>query len=239
MAVVLLCRHGETEANAAGILQGQSDSLLTELGRSQALLLGSAVARRLAASGGLPPCPFIYSSDLSRAVDTAAAVVAACSGHIELKLQQDARLRERRLGPFQGRTQDDCQACYPKTWGDFLREGEAFLREPPQPKEAGADANGGIESVSDMRTRAVAVLNEIASAHPQQTTVVVSHGGLVNMAISTLTAPKGAIPHIGNCSISVLRREANGTWVADVIGDSDHVQRGLRDESNVDAPAVR
>lgn len=239
MAVVLLCRHGETEANAAGILQGQSDSVLTELGRAQAVLLGIAVARRLAASGGLPPCPFIYSSDLSRAVDTAAAVVAACSGHIELKLQQDARLRERRLGPFQGRTQDDCQRCYPKAWEAFLREGEAFLRDPAQPKEAGADANGGIESVSDMRSRAVAVLNEIASTNPQQTTVVVSHGGLVNLAISTLTAQRSALPHIGNCSISVLRREANGTWVADVIGDSDHVQRGLRDESNVDAPAVR
>jgi broad specificity phosphatase PhoE len=90
-----------------------------------------------------------------------------------------------------------------------------------------------------MRSRAVAVLNEIASTNPQQTTVVVSHGGLVNLAISTLTAQRSALPHIGNCSISVLRREANGTWVADVIGDSDHVQRGLRDESNVDAPAVR
>ncbi|MBT8446588.1 MAG: histidine phosphatase family protein, partial [Gammaproteobacteria bacterium] len=41
MLRIHLVRHGETDANAGGIIQGQSESHLTELGESQAAALGA------------------------------------------------------------------------------------------------------------------------------------------------------------------------------------------------------
>ena len=227
--VILVTRHGETEANAQGVLQGQSESALTALGRRQAELLGSEIAKRLA-GGHLPPAaPIIYSSDLSRAVDTASAVAIACGG--SLQLQKDFRLRERRLGPFQGKTQDECRVQFPLTWASFVGD-----QKGPKKAENGAQENGGVEASLDMRKRAVDVFEEIALAHAGQTVVVVSHGGLVNAAVGTL-AEQRELPHIGNCSISVLRRLVNARhslWVADTIGESDHVARSARDVGNVD-----
>ena len=68
--ILLLCRHGQSEWNAAGRVQGQSlvAAGLTELGRWQA----ERLAARLAAS----PVDALYSSDLLRAVETAEIVAA-------------------------------------------------------------------------------------------------------------------------------------------------------------------
>ena len=60
--MLILARHGQTEANGRGLLLGRAESPLTELGRAQAAALGRVLtAHRL------------ISSPLSRALDTAAA----------------------------------------------------------------------------------------------------------------------------------------------------------------------
>jgi broad specificity phosphatase PhoE len=74
-------------ANKEGILQGQSDWQLSDLGVQQAEAVGNALK-----SGKFDAA---VSSDLSRARDTADAI---CQHHIGLALQQDAVLRERALG---------------------------------------------------------------------------------------------------------------------------------------------
>jgi broad specificity phosphatase PhoE len=63
LIVLFLVRHGQTAANAAGLLLGRADPPLTELGRRQA----SAIA------GALPAPSRLISSPLQRARDTAAA----------------------------------------------------------------------------------------------------------------------------------------------------------------------
>ena len=47
--MLLLCRHGETEANKEHIIQGQSESDLTATGRAQAAALGQELSRRIGA----------------------------------------------------------------------------------------------------------------------------------------------------------------------------------------------
>ena len=98
MTTVLLLRHGETEANAAGVLQGQSESDLTARGKRQAAALGEALKARVS-NENIRVSPTIYASDLRRASDTAQAVADAIGG---ASVACDPRLRERRLGPFQG-----------------------------------------------------------------------------------------------------------------------------------------
>ena len=63
---VYLVRHGETEENKTGIIQGQLDTRLNETGRGQAQILAEA----------LKDVPFshAFTSDLSRAADVGASV---------------------------------------------------------------------------------------------------------------------------------------------------------------------
>src|SRR5436309_3671247 len=73
---LILVRHGETTWNAEQRIQGQLDAELSPRGREQA----AGVARFLAAK----PIAAIYSSDLSRARETAAVIAAAVSLPVQL-----------------------------------------------------------------------------------------------------------------------------------------------------------
>jgi broad specificity phosphatase PhoE len=87
---IFLVRHGETDANAARVLQ-TPDAELSARGREQAWRL----ARRLREAG----VARVLSSDLRRAAQTAEALAAATGAPLEL----DARLQERNFGALRGR----------------------------------------------------------------------------------------------------------------------------------------
>ena len=95
MTTLLLARHGETDWNREFRIQGSSDIELNELGRQQAQFLAQELTD--------VDLDAIYSSDLSRAQATAAAV-AATHG-LDVKL--DPRLRERSFGSWEGLTRED------------------------------------------------------------------------------------------------------------------------------------
>ncbi|MEI6207693.1 MAG: histidine phosphatase family protein [Desulfuromonadales bacterium] len=86
-----IARHGETEWNLAGKLQGHRDSPLTEKGRQQAVALAAALNNRQITR--------VYSSDLGRAVQTARTVAE----RLRVELIQDERLRERNFGDLEGK----------------------------------------------------------------------------------------------------------------------------------------
>src|SRR5688500_1044189 len=87
-----LIRHGESEGNRAGLLQGQRDYPLSARGRQQ--------AQRLAERLGTVRFDALYSSDLTRALDTARAVSAT----IGLPVTLDPGLREIDYGAWSGLT---------------------------------------------------------------------------------------------------------------------------------------
>ena len=90
--VLLLARHGETDWNAEGRLQGHTDRPLNEYGRRQAAVL----AERLAGDG----IDAVYASDLARARDTAEIVAS----RLGLPVTLDEALRERDWGTWEGLT---------------------------------------------------------------------------------------------------------------------------------------
>src|SRR4029078_6301282 len=92
MATLLLVRHGETDWNAPGRLQGHTDRPLNDYGRRQ--------ARELADRLGDDGIAAIYASDLSRAKETAEIVGA----RLGLPVVIDADLRERNWGSWEGLT---------------------------------------------------------------------------------------------------------------------------------------
>ena len=89
---IIAIRHGETAWNVASRLQGQLDVPLNERGQAQAQLTAQSL---------LEDRPdVLYSSDLSRARDTARAIAEA----LDLPLHEHASLRERHFGIWQGQT---------------------------------------------------------------------------------------------------------------------------------------
>src|SRR3982751_5651517 len=95
MATLLLARHGETDWNASGRLQGHTDRPLNDYGRRQ--------ARELADRLGDDGIAAIYASDLSRAKETAEIV----GERLGLPVVIDADLREKNWGNWEGLTGDE------------------------------------------------------------------------------------------------------------------------------------
>lgn len=188
---LVLLRHGQTDHNATGRMQGHLDSRLTPEGFAQATRVAPEIAR-------LKPHR-IVSSDLRRAADTADVVSAACGVPVEI----DPRLRETHLGEWQGRTVPDIERAWPgaiATW----RSDPAWA--PP-----------GGESRVEVVRRCTPVVEEIddrlADESEASTVVLVAHGGMIagvvcgllGMAIESWPAIGG----LGNCRWAALSRRSD------------------------------
>jgi broad specificity phosphatase PhoE len=157
---VILVRHGETEWNLNGRIQGHSDSALTTLGGEQ----GRRVAERLASE----KIAAVYASPASRARDTG-ELIAAPHG-LTVQLVDD--LRERSYGRYEGLTLAEIAD----------RDRAALERWLPHPnREELAPPEG--ETQPEMSRRAMAALREIAARHPGETVAVATHGGPIKSAV--------------------------------------------------------
>jgi broad specificity phosphatase PhoE len=99
VTTLLLVRHGETDWNAERRWQGHTDVPLNARGREQA----HALAEELAAE----PPDVIYTSDLSRALETAEIV----GGMLGLAVVADPDLREIDVGSREGLTAEQVGDC--------------------------------------------------------------------------------------------------------------------------------
>lgn len=158
MTRLLLARHGQTARNAAGRYQGQTDIPLNETGRRQA----QALAQRLASEA----IDAIYASDLQRAQATA-ELAAAPHG---LRVQTEPRLREITFGAWEGLTYEEIKERDPErltAWYD-----DPLHTSPPDG-----------ETLSQVAERVEAALEEIVQAHPDETVLIVAHGGTLRLTI--------------------------------------------------------
>ena len=107
---LFLVRHGESEWNLAGRVQGQAVEAggLTQFGRTQA----ERAASSLAGCGALS----VVSSDLTRARETAEII----AGRLRLSVSFDAELREQDFGVYQGKTVAD-GSWFDQLWVDPFR----------------------------------------------------------------------------------------------------------------------
>lgn len=97
-----MMRHGQTEANAAEIMAGSTDSPLTELGREQA-----RQAQQIVNMLKQKPTR-IYHSNLSRARDTASIVNEV----LNVELIEDPNLAEICAGDMEGRPWSECMGIF-------------------------------------------------------------------------------------------------------------------------------
>ena len=154
-----LIRHGEAYTNVEAVIGGmRGDRGLTERGIAQA----AALARRLAT--GEIAADVLYASTLPRTRATAEHVAAA----LKLTITWDDELHELRPGESDGMRVEDARAKF----AGF----STFLTEPFTPIAAGGESWGSFQ----MRTSAA--LERIITRHPNQTIVVVAHGGTIDVS---------------------------------------------------------
>jgi broad specificity phosphatase PhoE len=184
---LLIWRHGRTEWNATGRMQGQSDVALDETGIRQA----HEAAPLLAAEQ--PDA--IVSSDLVRARVTAEAL----AGLLRLPVALDQRLRETYFGPWQGLTSEEIAAAYPHEFAAWTR-GEHFTVT-------------GAEKHAEVASRMVAGIEDALDA-TDGTLVVVTHGAAARRAVGALLGwadeVVGKLGPLGNCRWTELRHTATG-----------------------------
>jgi 2,3-bisphosphoglycerate-dependent phosphoglycerate mutase len=205
---IIAIRHGETDWNVASRIQGQLDIELNGAGRWQ--------ARRLAQALADEALDVVYTSDLSRAHDTAQAVGQAAG----LGVHAVTGLRERGFGVFEGLTFAEVEQRFPD-------EARRWRR-----RDAGFGPDGG-ETLQAFYDRVVAVTDELAAQHRGQHIALVAHGGVLDVlyraaARLALDAPRTWA--LGNASVNRLLAGADG-FVLVGWGDTAHLDAPSRDDA--------
>lgn len=199
---VILLRHGESIGNAEGYHQGQSDFPLTENGRKQARAVARRWRREALAFQG------VVSSPLLRARETGEII----SGMLKAPLELDADWMERDNGLLSGLRPDEAAQVYPRP---------TFIH-PYQP----IGSTG--ESQWELFLRAGLALQRLLERPPGRY-LVVSHGGILNMAMyailgipvqANFTGPRF---RFGNTAFATLTyAPAEHKWTLFGLNDSSH-----------------
>jgi 2,3-bisphosphoglycerate-dependent phosphoglycerate mutase len=201
-----LVRHGETDWNVAGRIQGHLDVPLNANGVAQARNLASRLSgQRFEA---------VYSSDLSRALETARVVAARL--HDAPDVRVDVRWREQHLGVIQGLTHDEITAQH--------------IRRPQNHLEA----YEGAESRAEVVERVRVPLEELCAAHAGGRVLVVSHGATLSATVRLLLGDEAhRLELYGHDNTAItrfsLRAAHRGVLIA--LNDSAHLERVMFLES--------
>lgn len=176
---VTFVRHGQSQANQAQRWQGQGDSPLSELGKQQAALLGTRLSTRRFSH--------VFSSDLTRAADTARA--------IGLPFELEPMLREFDVGRWEGLTREEVDERYPDEM-ERLKNGEDIPL-------------GGGESYARFSERVDAALARLRGRlAPGDHALLVCHGGVIATVLAGVLGLRKtrnwALARVGNTSVTRL-----------------------------------
>jgi broad specificity phosphatase PhoE len=189
MPLLYYCRHGETDWNVEGRLQGQRDIPLNALGRTQATRCGE-ILRDLTTRDAIDPATLDFvASPLGRARETMERMRTAL-GLTPSGYSTDARLREVGFGQWEGFTTDELRGHFPDAYA--ARESDKWDYTPPE-----------AESYATMSLRMRGWYDGLA-----RDTVCVAHGGTLRGLIVQLgiaSAVDAPFLDIGQGVVYVIR----------------------------------
>ena len=187
MVKFIIVRHGYSVANKGNIFTGQLDVSLDEIGYEQAETTCEYIFRNFEVDE-------IYSSDLSRAYDTALPLAKRLGK--DVKRRKD--LNEVDVGLWQGKTFDEAKR-------EFQESYAVYIASP------GLSCFDGGESYADAQQRALREIHKIAEENEDKTVMVATHGGIIRTLLSAwLGIPLERLteaPRVSNTSISVVEYE--------------------------------
>lgn len=201
MLKLYLIRHGETDWNADGRIQGHSDIELNARGLEQSRRL----AARLPDEGEFTA---LFASPLKRAYCTAEMI----GGALRLPITPDVRLLERSLGQLEGLTMREIQEKHPdvhRAWHDG----------GPRPHIPGE------ESRDDFVLRTRGFIQDLQAKYKEGRVLAVTHGGTINMLLMValnLDIERPLPFYIDNASINVVQWGERGARLR-VLNDAYHL----------------
>jgi len=209
---IIAVRHGETDWNASGRIQGQRDVPLNDKGHWQARRAAQLLFHTL------EPVAAVYSSDLARAHQTASSIAQVYG----IAVGADLRLRERSFGAFEGKTFTELEQEFPHDAARWRARDSSWA--PP-----------GGETLVALSERVLAATNALAELHMGEQIVLVAHGGVLDMMYRIATRQAVDTPRtwdLGNASINRLLWTPEGL---NLVGWSDtrHLDQNWRDEATV------
>lgn len=197
-------RHGESTWNADGRYQGQTDVPLSHIGVLQA----AALAERLTGQH----FDAVYTSDLTRASQTAEAVAERLAG--QPTVQPEPGLREIDVGDLGGLIVADIERRHP----DYLRD----LQADPW----GTRRPGG-ESMADLFARCGETFGRLRGRHAGGRVLVFTHGGVVRVAVGLAL---GGVPGHAWARLSVT----NTSITRVLLGEDSGTLLGFNDDAHLE-----
>lgn len=199
MQRLIFVRHGQSEWNRAGRLQGYEDSDLSDLGRDQAARLRDRLEREVIDAA--------YSSTATRALDTGRIAI----GH-RLPIETLDTLREVNLGVWEGREAAEVKKRYPE-------QADLWFRAPSKVRIEGG------EPLRSFRQRVTKAISRIRRQHETESVIVFSHGGVICAYLTSLLGLKLDDLwrfKILNGSVSVVIWP-NGSPRIELLNDTSHL----------------
>jgi probable phosphoglycerate mutase len=198
LARLWLVRHGQTDWNAAGRIQGHTPTELNDVGRAQSLALGRLLAKHTFAA--------VWSSDLPRAVQTAELIVEGAG--FALPVEKTEALRERSFGKYEGATSAEIHAA--RTALGLEQTGDL------------ADWTGmpGIETNEVLWGRVEGQLRELSTAYTGKDVLVVTHGGVISWAVYRILGIVAGVPRrfpLSNGIVAVVQWRVDAWYLLSLI----------------------
>ena len=187
-------------------MQGQLDIPLNAIGHAQALAASKVLGRE--------KFDVVYSSDLSRALQTAEPTATLLAAPV----LQEKDLRERHYGIFERLTYAEVKVRYPEDYARF----EA--RDPEYAFRTG-------ESLKDFSGRSIRIITAIADRHKGQSVLVFTHGGILDKLYRFVTGlPLSAERNFGipNAGLNRIELTPSG-WQIRSWADITHLETALDD----------
>lgn len=173
---LFLIRHGQTDWNLAGKIQGHADIPLNITGKEQAKKVAQHLKKKQASIAAL------YSSDLQRAHQTAQEIAAVFA--LEIILASD--LREGHFGKMEGLTKKERDDLY-----GHMKEEEVLEKVGAEPRD-------------QVVARALNYLHDIVQKHKEQHIAVVTHGWLLHSLLTHQGHNVDDLPALTNESITTF-----------------------------------
>jgi probable phosphoglycerate mutase len=185
-----IVRHGITDWNGEKRLQGHTDIPLNEAGRRQAELVGKRMSGET--------WDVVYSSDLSRANETARIAVERHG----LVITKDVRLRETYFGEIERTTEAERLDRWGRDWKNL---------------------DLGQESRDLVAQRGVQALTDFADRHPGKRILVFSHGNWIIQVLKKLVPHVDMSKPVQNTAVTLVHITADGRWECDLYNCTRHL----------------
>jgi len=180
---ICIARHGETDWNKRGVLQGWLDVPINTLGRAQAQTLAASLV-----GAGFDA---VWSSPLARSRETA-EIIAAALGLPEPACHEG--LKEKHFGAVQGIPKNELAELNPALLEQILRRNPA------------AEFAGG-ETLDEFADRVMEAFTDIGARHRGGRILVVTHGWVMDVVTRHIHGlPRHAVLH-------VKRKNGECVWV--------------------------